>query len=50
MEDESRQGGLGVAPKWDWNMTSAEAKPVVLCFEDGCAAVLVVELDGACAR
>ena len=42
----SRAGAsLGVPPEWDMDATSAEARPIVLRgFEDGCAAVLVVEL------
>ena len=43
-EDELRGGELGVPPERDTDATSAEARPVVLRFGDGCAAELVVEL------
>ena len=41
-EDELRGGELGAPPEWDTDATSAEARPVVLRFEGGCAAVVVV--------
>ena len=43
-EDELRGDELGIPPEWDTDATSAEARPVVLRFGDGCAALLVVEL------
>lgn len=46
-EDALHGGELGVPPEWDTDTTSAEERPIVLHFEDGCMVVPVVELRAA---